>query len=171
MNLTKCRLLCMLLALVIVLAGCGSTELSGQTEDADAAGTDLFYAPLDRNKIDSETTTVADRAEYYKETVDHVVKRMTEEEQDAFYVTLNVVYASEIIPNDNLIFFRNDDVYEGDIRSSETQIQVVPGIYSVISHKTEENNGNLGEIELLVPGEVVTLVIDYDAHTATLERP
>ena len=73
--------------------------------------------------------------------------------------------------NDNIIFFRNDDVYEGDIKNSSDEIQVIPGIYSIISHKVAENNGNLGEIELLTPGEEVTLIVDYNNKTATLKEP
>ena len=103
--------------------------------------------------------------------MDDVVDGMTDEEQDAFFVTVNVVYEGEdILYGDILCFFRNDDVYEGDVRTPSKITAVVPGIYSIISVDADDDHSNFGEIELLVPGEEVTMIVDYDACTATLQR-
>ena len=168
MDLKKCRVLCVLIALALVLGGCGPAAPSA----AETERPDLF-APLDKSKVDTDTTDGGDRAEYYKEAFDDLTDDMSKEERAVYYVTLNLKYAQEVVPDDDLIFLRNDNVYKGDILTTDPdpQIKVPPGIYRVISVNAEQHDGKLGDIEILVPGEEVTLLIDYDAYTATVQRP
>jgi len=65
------------------------------------------YNQLDRNKIETETTTVSERYDYYKTAVDDLVDNMTDEELDEYYVTVNITYVDrESYYGDNLIFFK-----------------------------------------------------------------
>ena len=129
------------------------------------------YKELNRNMIITEETSIADRKEYYKNNVDDIVDNMTEQEKDDYYVKISVEYVgSEVYKGDDLVFLRNDNVYKGDIKNTEDDLELTPGIYKVISEDVIENNGDLGEIELLTPGEEVTLTINYDEKTATVKE-
>ena len=154
-NKTRLVLATVSLAAGLSLSGCSTNK----------------YSDLNINKINSSTTTVADRRKYYDENVDDLIYKMNDVEKESYYVSLDVEYIGENnYPNDDLIFLRNDDVVIGDIRNSSNQIQLTPGIYRVGSHQVYENNGILGEIELLTPGEKAKLVVNYDTKTATIEE-
>ena len=91
---------------------------------------------------------------------------MTKEEKLDYYVDLIVNYSGrEGYEEDDIIFLRNDNVYEGDLYDGDDTISLPPGIYRVIS---EQVDGNFGEIKLLTPGEEVVVEIDYDSRKASI---
>ena len=116
--------------LLVALAGCGeNTENAGR------------YETLDEKQLDSDQTDINDRAEYYKKYVEDKLDDMTREEKLDFFVDVTVDYNE-----DDIIFLRNDNVYEGDLYDGDDTISLPPGVYRIIS---EQVDGNLGEIKLL----------------------
>ena len=72
---------------------------------------------------------------------------MTREEKLDFFVDVTVDYnGRDSHPEDDIIFLRNDNVYEGDLYDGDDTISLPPGVYRIIS---EQVDGNLGEIKLL----------------------
>lgn len=129
------------------------------------------YSELNVNMINSEDTTVKDRKEYYEENVDELLYKMNEAEKENYYVNVELEYVGEEnYKGDNIMFLRNDDTYMGDIRNSSNQIYITPGIHRVVSRDVLENNGILGEIEVLKPGETVKLIVNYDTKTVTIDE-
>ena len=121
---------------------------------------------MDEEQLDSERTDINDRAEYYEKYVDDKLDDMTKEEKLDYYVDLIVNYSGrEGYEEDDIIFLRNDNVYEGDLYDGDDTISLPPGIYRVIS---EQVDGNFGEIKLLTPGEEVVVEIDYDSRKASI---
>lgn len=144
-----------LILFLILLTGCREN-----TENTGA------YAALDEEQLDSERTDINDRAEYYEKYVDDKLDDMTKEEKLDYYVDLTVNYSGrEGYEEDDIIFLRNDNVYEGDLYDGDDTISLPPGIYRVIS---EQVDGNFGEIKLLTPGEEVVVEIDYDSRKASI---
>lgn len=144
-----------LILFLILLTGCREN-----TENTGA------YAALDEEQLDSERTDINDRAEYYEKYVDDKLDDMTKEDKLDYYVDLTVNYSGrEGYEEDDIIFLRNDNVYEGDLYDGDDTISLPPGIYRVIS---EQVDGNFGEIKLLTPGEEVVVEIDYDSRKASI---
>ena len=141
------------MAVVLSITGCN------QNADEDSA-----FQTLDIEQLETDTTDINDRAEYYDKNVDDRIDEMTDEEKEKFYVNLTLTYTGrEYYEEDYIIFLRNDNVYEGDT------IGLSPGIYRVISSKAEGGRGAaLGDIYLLTPGEDVTLNVDYTSSKATI---
>ena len=146
-----------LIILLVALAGCGeNTENAGR------------YETLDEKQLDSDQTDINDRAEYYKKYVEEKLDDMTREEKLDFFVDVTVDYSGrDSHPEDDIIFLRNDNVYEGDLYDGDDTISLPPGIYRIIS---EQVDGNFGEIKLLTPGEEVRLKIDYDSKKASVSE-
>lgn len=144
-----------LILFLILLTGCREN-----TENTGA------YAALDEEQLDSERTDINDRAEYYEKYVDDKLDDMTKEDKLDYYVDLTVNYSGrEGYEEDDIIFLRNDNVYEGDLYDGDDTISLPPGIYRVIS---EQVDGNFGEIKLLTPGEEVVVEIDYDSRKVSI---
>lgn len=91
-----------------------------------------------------------------------------DEKQLDFFVDVTVDYnGRDSHPEDDIIFLRNDNVYEGDLYDGDDTISLPPGVYRIIS---EQVDGNFGEIKLLTPGEEVRLKIDYDSKKASVSE-
>lgn len=154
-NKSRLVLATLSLAIGLSLTGCGTNK----------------YGELDINKINSETTSVKDRRDYYQTYVEDVKNNMTDAEKEAYYINIDIEYVGkENYLNDDISFLRNDDVVKGDISNSTNHIHLGPGIYRIISSNVNENNGILGEIEILKPGDNVKLVVDYNNKTVTIEE-
>ena len=149
------------MAVVLSITGCN------QNADEDSA-----FQTLDIEQLETDTTDINDRAEYYDKNVDDRIDEMTDEEKEKFYVNLMLTYTGrEYYEEDYIIFLRNDNVYEGDLYDGDDTIGLSPGIYRVISSKAEGGRGAaLGDIYLLTPGEDVTLNVDYTSSKATIIR-
>lgn len=124
---------------------------------------------LDPEKLNSETTDINDRADYYEKYVTEPSDDMDEEERSKYRVTLHMVYKNaEQYQQDMIIFLRNDNVVEGSMDVGEPDIGLLPGVFRVICMMLEGHDANLGEIEILEPGMEYTLTIDYDQKKAIL---
>ena len=64
---------------------------------------------------------------------------------------------------------RNDNVYEGDLYNGDDTILLPPGIYKLISSEIGGHDADFGEINLLIPGEKVTIIVDYNTFSASRE--
>lgn len=90
------------MAVVLSITGCN------QNADADSA-----FQTLDIEQLETDTTDINDRAEYYDKNVDDRIDEMTDEEKEKFYVNLTLTYTGrEYYEEDYIIFLRNDNVYE-----------------------------------------------------------
>ena len=146
------------MAVVLSITGCN------QNADEDSA-----FQTLDIEQLETDTTDINDRAEYYDKNVDDRIDEMTDEEKEKFYVNLTLTYTGrEYYEEDYIIFLRNDNVYEGDLYDGDDTIGLPPGIYKVISEKIEGHDSDLGEIYLLTPGEAVIMNVDYTSLKATI---
>ena len=67
-------------------------------------------------------------------------------------MTVNYI-SRENVPEDDIIFLRNDNVYEGDLYDGDDTILLPPGIYKLISSEIKGHDADFGEINLLTPGE------------------
>lgn len=124
---------------------------------------------LDPEKLDSETTDINDRADYYEKYVTEPGDDMDEEERSKYRVTLHMIYKNaEQYQQDMIIFLRNDNVVQGSMDVGEPDIGLLPGVFRVICMMLEGHDANLGEIEILEPGMEYTLTIDYDQKKAIL---
>ena len=124
---------------------------------------------LDPEKLNSETTDINDRADYYEKYVTEPGDDMDEEERSKYRVTLHMVYKNaEQYQQDMIIFLRNDNVVQGSMDVGEPDIGLLPGVFRVICMMLEGHDANLGEIEILEPGMEYTLTIDYDQKKAIL---
>lgn len=127
------------------------------------------YQELDRSMIITEETSVEERKSYYEQYVDNIIAQMSEKEKEQYYIEVSIEYSGEeAYSGDKIVFLRNDNVYKGDTINIEDKVKLPPGIYRIISRDVKDNDGVLGEIELLVPGEPVTLKIDYDHNEAKI---
>lgn len=122
---------------------------------------------LDRKMLDTETTDIDDRAEYYDTHVTHVMNYMDEDEKADYRVKINMKYVgAEEYKGDYISFLRNDNVISGFVYTLEVEdTELRPGIYQAISSELDEEHCNFGEFEILTPGEEITLEIDYTTHT------
>lgn len=146
------------MAVVLSITGCN------QNADEDSA-----FQTLDIEQLETDTTDINDRAEYYDKNVDDRIDEMNDEEKEKFYVNLTLTYTGrEYYEEDYIIFLRNDNVYKGDLYDGDDTIGLPPGIYKVISEKIEGHDSDLGEIYLLTPGEAVTMNVDYTSLKATI---
>ena len=131
---------------------------------------DSPYQSLDEKKLNSENTDINDRGDYYNKNVDDRIDKMSPEEKEKFYVDVTVNYISrENVPEDDIIFLRNDNVYEGDLYNGDDTILLPPGIYKLISSEIGGHDADFGEINLLTPGEKVTIIVDYNTFSASRE--
>ena len=111
---------------------------------------DSSYQSLDEKKLNSENTDINDRGDYYNKNVDDRIDKMSPEEKEEFYVDVTVNYISrENVPEDDIIF--------------------PPGIYKLISSEIGGHDADFGEINLLTPGEKVTIIVDYNTFSASRE--
>ena len=67
--------------------------ITGCSQDTD---TDSAFQTLDIERLESETTDIDDRAEYYDKYVDDRIDEMTEKEKEKFYVNLTLTYTKVI---------------------------------------------------------------------------
>ena len=65
------------------------SAITGCSQDTD---TDSAFQTLDIEQLESETTDINDRAEYYEKNVDDRIDEMTDEEKEKFYVNLTLTY-------------------------------------------------------------------------------
>lgn len=99
---------------------------------------------LDPEKLNSETTDINDRADYYEKYVTEPGDNMDEEERSKYRVTLHMVYKNaEQYQQDMIIFLRNDNVVEGSMDVGEPDIGLLPGVFRVISMMIEGHDSNL----------------------------
>ena len=104
---------------------------------------DSTYQSLDEKKLNSENTDINDRADYYDKNVDDRIDKMSPEEKEKFYVDVTVNYISrENVPEDDIIFLRNDNVYEGDLYDGDDTILLPPGIYKLISSEIKGHDAS-----------------------------
>ena len=154
------------IAVIAIISGTIVFSITGCSQNAD---TDSAYQTLDVEQLESETTDINDRAEYYEKNVDDHMDEMTSEEKEKYYVNLTVTYTGrEHCEEDDIIFLRNDNVYVGDLYDGDDTIGLPPGIYKVISEKIEGHDSDFGEIYLLTPGEDVTMNVDYTSLKVTI---
>lgn len=152
------RISVLLLCCIVFISGC---NMPGQD--------DQKIKKLDPEKLDSETTDINDRADYYEKYVTEPGDDMDEEERSKYRVTLHMIYKNaEQYQQDMIIFLRNDNVVEGSMDVGEPDIGLLPGVFRVISMMIEGHDSNLGEIEILEPGMEYTLTIDYAQKKAIL---
>ena len=87
------------MAVVLSITGCN------QNADEDSA-----FQTLDIEQLETDTTDINDRAEYYDKNVDDRIDEMTDEEKEKFYVNLTLTYTGrEYYEEDYIIFLRNDN--------------------------------------------------------------
>ena len=128
-----------------------------------------IYQQLNEEKLDSNTTDINDRADYYEKYVEDKMDKMSESEKLNYYVNVKVNYIGrENYDDDDIIFLRNDNVYKGDLYDGDDSIGLPPGIYRVISEKVDGHQSSFGEISILTPGEDVTLNVDYNSYKASI---
>ena len=130
------------------------------------------YEKLSEEQLDSDTTDINDRSDYYEKYVEDRMDHMTKEEKlNHYYVNLKVNYSGrESYKEDDIIFLRNDNVYEGDLYDGDEEISLPPGVYRIISEKIEGHDSNFGEVKLLTPGEDVVLTVDYHSLKAYISN-
>ena len=152
------RISILILCCIIFISGCNMTGRDDQK-----------IKKLDPEKLNSETTDINDRADYYEKYITEPSDDMDEEERSKYRVTLHMVYKNaEQYQQDMIIFLRNDNVVEGSMDVGEPDIGLLPGVFRVICTMLEGHDANLGEIEILEPGMEYTLTIDYDQKKAIL---
>ena len=160
-------------ALVAISVAIGSmvTGCNQNVNNEEVSNTNInIYQSLSEEKLDTDTTTVEERAAYYDKYVDNIFEEMTDAEKLNYYVNIKVNYTGrENFEGDNIIFLRNDNVYEGDLFDGDDTIGIAPGVYRIISAKAEEN-GNFGDITILTPGEDITLNVDYNNYKVTVDE-
>ena len=130
------------------------------------------YEKLSEEQLDSDTTDINDRSNYYEKYVEDRMNHMTKEEKlNHYYVNLKVNYnGRESYKEDDIIFLRNDNVYKGDLYDGDEEISLPPGVYRIISEKIEGHDSNFGEVKLLTPGEDVVLMVDYHSLKAYISK-
>ena len=154
----KGRLIIVAILMIVFATGCNKNT-----------NNDSAYQSLDAEQLDSENTDINDRAQYYETYVDERMDDMTGEEKEKYRVNLTVKYTGrEYFEEDDIIFLRNDNVYEGDLYDGDDTISLPPGVYRVISEQIEGHDSKLGEIDLLTPGEDVALHVDYTSFKASI---
>ena len=152
------RISILILCCITFISGCNMT-----------GGDDQKIKKLDPEKLNSETTDINDRADYYEKYVTEPGDHMDEEERSKYRVTLHMVYKNaEQYQQDMIIFLRNDNVVQGSMDVGEPDIGLLPGVFRVICMMLEGHDANLGEIEILEPGMEYKLTIDYDQKKAIL---
>lgn len=163
-------ILCATLTVILsIVAGCN--QMIGNN-GSDANENSSTYEKLDEKQLDSDTTDINDRADYYEKHVEGIMENMTREESISnYFVNLKVNYSGiEQYEKDDIIFLRNDNVYKGDLYDGDDEISLPPGIYRVISEKIEDDKSILGEIKLLTPHEDVVLNVDYNTPCAYISN-
>lgn len=130
------------------------------------------YEKLSEEQLDSDTTDINDRSNYYEKYVEDRMDHMTKEEKlNHYYVNLKVNYnGRESYKEDDIIFLRNDNVYKGDLYDGDEEISLPPGVYRIISEKIEGHDSNFGEVKLLTPGEDVVLMVDYHSLKSYISK-
>ncbi len=150
MKLKKEIILIFTCAFVLLLTGCTGGK----------------YKKLDRSKVETSSTSIDERREYY-EGMDSMIDDMSDEEYEKYCIKLNVEYINPDL-SDTIMFLRNDDVYKGDLKTTEHHTKLAPGVYRVISLRLPKDQAVFGEIEILESGKTVTLTLDYDHSTLKL---
>ena len=158
-----------LIITMLLLTGCNQkVSNSGSTVSKNNAP----YEKLSEEQLDSDTTDINDRSNYYEKYVEDRMNHMTKEEKlNHYYVNLKVNYnGRESYKEDDIIFLRNDNVYKGDLYDGDEEISLPPGVYRIISEKIEGHDSNFGEVKLLTPGEDVVLMVDYHSLKAYISK-
>lgn len=169
-TITKSVLVATSIAIGLTLTGCTNNLVNTQPTNTPSISNEFSYNKLDRNKLDSNSTEIEEREAYYEKYVEKVIENMSEEEKKSFFVNIDFNYENEeAYSDDNIVFLRNDNHYKGDIIVGTESAYLAPGIYKMLSRDVKENNGNLGEIEILQPGDDVTITIDYATKKATIQ--
>lgn len=134
--------------------------------EANDIAIDYEFEALNPAKVDTQTTDIEDRSDYYQEHVTRLRDYMDQDEKEHFYIKINMEYKNaDDYSYDNFAFIRNDNVYMGDIPLGGESVMLPPGVYRIISAKVEENRGAFGEIAILTPGAEITLVVDYKTQS------
>ena len=158
-------------ALVALSVAIGSmaTGCSQNINNSQISSDSYIYQELSKEKVDSDTTDINDRADYYEKNVENKMEKMTDEQKLNYFVNVKVNYIGiENYDEDDIIFLRNDNVYKGDLDNGDDEIGLPPGVYRVLSEKVDDSHSILGEIDLLTPGEDVTLNVDYNSYKANI---
>lgn len=158
-----------LIITMLLLTGCNQKV---SNSESTVSKNNSPYEKLSEEQLDSDTTDINDRSDYYKKYVEDRMDHMTKEEKlNHYYVNLKVNYSGrESYKEDDIIFLRNDNVYEGDLYDGDEEISLPPGVYRIISEKIEGHDSNFGEVKLLTPGEDVVLTVDYHSLKAYISN-
>lgn len=97
------------MAVVLSITGCN------QNADADSA-----FQTLDIEQLETDTTDINDRAEYYDKNVDDRIDEMTDEEKEKFYVNLTLTYTGRKYYEEDYIIFGGMIMYTKAIFMTET---------------------------------------------------
>ena len=156
------------LTLVITLLLLTACNQKMSNNESTVSENNSPYEKLSDEQLDSDTTDINDRSDYYEKYVEDRMEHMTKEEKlNHYYVNLKVNYSGrESYKEDDIIFLRNDNVYESDLYDGDEEISLPPGIYRIISEKIDGHDSNFGEVKLLTPGEDVVLTVDYHSLKA-----
>ena len=156
------------LTLVITLLLLTACNQKMSNNESTVSENNSPYEKLSEEQLDSDTTDINDRSDYYEKYVEDRMEHMTKEEKlNHYYVNLKVNYSGrESYKEDDIIFLRNDNVYESDLYDGDEEISLPPGIYRIISEKIDGHDSNFGEVKLLTPGEDVVLTVDYHSLKA-----
>lgn len=154
---------------MLLLTGCNQKV---SNSESTVSKNNSPYEKLSEEQLDSDTTDINDRSDYYEKYVEDRMDHMTKEEKlNHYYVNLKVNYSGrESYKEDDIIFLRNDNVYEGDLYDGDEEISLPPGVYRIISEKIEGHDSNFGEVKLLTPGEDVVLTVDYHSLKAYISK-
>lgn len=160
------------LVLVIIMLMFTACNQKMSNNESTVSENNSPYEKLSEEQLDSDTTDINDRSDYYEKYVEDRMDHMTKEEKlNHYYVNLKVNYSGrESYKEDDIIFLRNDNVYEGDLYDGDEEISLPPGVYRIISEKIEGHDSNFGEVKLLTPGEDVVLTVDYHSLKAYISK-
>ncbi len=170
-NIRKNRIILPLTLIIIMLLFTGCNQKVSNNEST-VSKNNSPYEKLSEEQLDSDTTDINDRSDYYEKYVEDRMDHMTKEEKlHHYYVNLTVNYSGrESYEKDDIIFLRNDNVYKGDLYDGDEEISLPPGVYRIISEKVEGHDSNFGEVKLLTPGEDVVLTVDYHSLKAYISK-
>lgn len=124
---------------------------------------------LDEQKLDSKSTSVTTRRDYYAKHVDSLVDRMNKKEKKEYYVTVEINQVDLSEYNEYTIFFlRNDNRGVDYFHTGDNSIMLPPGVYRILSCREELDDEALGEIAILSPGKKVTLEVNGEKNTVRI---
>lgn len=126
------------------------------------------FKQLDINKVQTESTTIDERKEYYSE-LEKMIEGLSDNEYDKYAIDLKEEFEGAPA-DDTIMILRNDNVYKGVIKTSESKTKLSPGVYKVISLNEPDDESSFGEIELLDSGEEVTIKVDYNTYKVSISN-